>query len=84
MGLQSGLQNKLWHNFESISSTNHLIHGNGSLDLYTDYFKEAKFFLSNKDNPAFMQKREEFVKLELCHTVSSLQKAGIGMGYHGL
>lgn len=29
-----------------------------------DYFKEAKFF-SNKDNPAFNKKREEFVKLKV-------------------
>ena len=44
-----------------------------------DYFKEAKFF-SNKDNPAFNKKREEFVKLKVSLPFLSRKKAEFGMG----
>lgn len=44
-----------------------------------DYFKEAKFF-SNKDNPAFNKKREEFVKLKVSLPFLSRKKAEFGVG----
>lgn len=44
-----------------------------------DYFKEAKFF-SNKDNPAFNKKREEFIKIKAALPFLSRKKAEFGIG----